>query len=408
MSKGGESMKEGWKMVKLGEVCDICLGLTHTPKYVDKGIPFISVKDISQGELNLNNTKRISEDEFTNMPDGAKPRKGDVLFCRVGTIGKPQVLKLDEPFGIFVSVGFLRTKTNSLNTYLRHWMDSNLFMSQVEKNVQGSTLKNLNTGWLKNFTLPLPPLEEQHRIVSILDASFEKIDALKKNAEENLKNAKALFQQVLAQELQPKEGWSLVQIRDVALLITKGASPKWQGNKYVEEDGILFVTSENVREGYIDISTPKYVDKTFNLKQQRSILYKDDVLVNIVGASIGRSAIFDLDIIDANINQAVALVRLDKTKLIPRLLCLYLNSNLAFEKYNSMKKDTARANLSLENIGDIELYIPKNITEQHRIVRTLDTLSEKCRRLEQVAQQTIRECDALKQSILRQAFSGEL
>ena len=191
--------KEGWKMVKLGEVCDICLGLTHTPKYVDKGIPFISVKDISQGELNLNNTKRISEDEFTNMPDGAKPRKGDVLFCRVGTIGKPQVLKLDEPFGIFVSVGFLRTKTNSLNTYLRHWMDSNLFMSQVEKNVQGSTLKNLNTGWLKNFTLPLPPLEEQHRIVATLDTLSEKCRRLEQVAQQTIRECDALKQSILRQ-----------------------------------------------------------------------------------------------------------------------------------------------------------------------------------------------------------------
>ena len=65
------------------------------------------------------------------------------------------------------------------------------------------------------------------------------------------------------------------------------------------------------------------------------------------------------------------------------------------------------SNLNQKMLQDL-LFVYPSLEEQHRIVRTLDTLSEKCRRLEQVAQQTIRECDALKQSILRQAFSGEL
>lgn len=402
-------MKEGWKMVKLGEVCKKFgeYGMSVPSKSFD-GIRYIRITDITEnGNLNDDYVSANIECVDTNYI----LQEGDVLFARTGaTVGKTFVYR--KGFGKCVYAGYLiryrPDLSKVISQYIYYYTHFQEYYDWVKRNQKAAAQPNISAKLYNNLELPLPPLEEQHRIVSILDASFEKIDALKKNAEENLTNAKALFQQVLAQELQPKEGWSLVQIRDVALLITKGASPKWQGNKYVEEDGILFVTSENVREGYIDISTPKYVDKTFNLKQQRSILYKDDVLVNIVGASIGRSAIFDLDIIDANINQAVALVRLDKTKLIPRLLCLYLNSNLAFEKYNSMKKDTARANLSLENIGDIELYIPKNITEQYRIVRTLDTLSEKCRRLEQVAQQTIRECDALKQSILRQAFSGEL
>ena len=64
-------------------------------------------------------------------------------------------------------------------------------------------------------------------------------------------------------------------------------------------------------------------------------------------------------------------------------------------------------NINSDIVMNMPICLPE-IEEQHRIVRTLDTLSEKCRRLEEVAQQTIRECDALKQSIIRQAFSGEL
>ena len=68
----------------------------------------------------------------------------------------------------------------------------------------------------------------------------------------------------------------------------------------------------------------------------------------------------------------------------------------------------AQPKLNQKALEKIIISFPTDIEEQHRIVQTLDTLCEKCRRLEQVAQQTIRECDALKQSILRQVFSGEL
>ena len=75
---------------------------------------------------------------------------------------------------------------------------------------------------------------------------------------------------------------------------------------------------------------------------------------------------------------------------------------------NKYATGAAQPGLSVKNISENVIISIPPLSEQHRIVRTLDTLSEKCRRLEQVAQQTIRECDALKQSILRQAFSGEL
>lgn len=111
----------GVRQVELNEITEICLGLTHTPKYVEKGVPFVSVKDISGGKLDLSTTKRISEKEFRDFPYGAKPQKGDVLFCRVGTIGKPMILEEDTPFGIFVSVGFFRPyKERVLNSFLKY------------------------------------------------------------------------------------------------------------------------------------------------------------------------------------------------------------------------------------------------------------------------------------------------
>ncbi len=261
--------------------------------------------------------------------------------------------------------------------------------------------------YLKENKVPVPPLSEQQRIVALLDAEFAKIDALKANAEKNLQNAKDLFQAALKKELEPKEGWETKKVDDVSILITKGASPKWQGIEYVKDNGILFITSENVREGYLLLSPMKYVESKFNQKQKRSVLKKNDVLVNIVGASIGRAAVFDMDIDNANINQAVALVRCNQEEILPKYLCLFLNSSIANDMYGLMKKDTARANLSLENISDITLPVP-SLKDQDCLIDLLDELDDKCKLLQANYEKTLSLCDDLKQALLRKAFNGEL
>jgi len=144
---------------------------------------------------------------------------------------------------------------------------------------------------------------------------------------------------------------SYKRLEEYSILITKGASPKWQGIDYKNE-GTLFITSENVREGYIDISKPKYLDDKINEILPRSVLKRDDILINIVGASIGRAAKYDYDYL-ANINQAVALVR---TKNVNNIYLLqYLNSEQAIKMYTDMKKGGARENLSLKNISDLKI-----------------------------------------------------
>ena len=158
--------------LQLKELVDIYLGVTHTPKYVYAGVPFLSVKDISGGQINFDNCKYISEEEYNSLSQGAKPQVGDMLFCRVGTIGKPIIIPKGTPrFGSFVSLGYLRNKDNSRcrMDYLKHWMNSKSFYDQVQSNVKGASQVNLNTGWLSKFEVRLPDYREQSDIVATLD-----------------------------------------------------------------------------------------------------------------------------------------------------------------------------------------------------------------------------------------------
>ena len=176
---------EGWAWARVSSIVQIYLGLTHTPDYVNKGVPFYSVKDISSGGLDTSNPKYISEEEFDNFPSGAKPQKGDILFGRVGTLGKPTVVEIEEPFGIFVSLGFFRKIYEDFSSeYIMNWMDSSLFWNQVSVNVKGAVLTNLNTGWLSRFLIPIPPIREQVKISDYVKVLLAKTNFISTTEEE--------------------------------------------------------------------------------------------------------------------------------------------------------------------------------------------------------------------------------
>lgn len=169
---------------KLGDISDIYLGLTYTPTYVDNGVKFISAQNTSKDFLDLSNVKYISANEYQKSTSNAKPKRGDVLFTRVGSnLGHPVIVDTDEPLCMFVSLGFIRVNQKKvLNSYIKHWMNTDLFWDQVSTKVYGAAKINLNTGWLKEFDVPLPSLTEQARIISILD----KFDTLTTSLSEGL------------------------------------------------------------------------------------------------------------------------------------------------------------------------------------------------------------------------------
>jgi type I restriction enzyme, S subunit len=176
-------------------------------------------------------------------------------------------------------------------------------------------------------------------------------------------------------------GWRWARLIDLTQVITKGSSPKWQGISYTgNRNDVLFVTSENVGSYSLRLSSRKYVERKFNEIEPRSILKKGDFLMNIVGASIGRTAIFDLDI-DANINQAVCLIRILPDFMDSSFLLHFFNSSVCMAYMFDTQVENARANLSMGNIANFLIPIPP-IKEQQRIVLFLDKLTMFCEQLQ--------------------------
>lgn len=199
----------------------------------------------------------------------------------------------------------------------------------------------------------------------------------------------------------------IAKLGDHTDLITKGASPRWQGFNYIDDQNqLLFVTSENIRENYVDVSKPKYLSLEINKILKRSMLKKDDVLFNLVGASIGRAAIFGLDKI-ANVNQAVAIIRL-KESIYNKYLSLFLNAEVARQKYLEKIVDVARANLSLTDVANIQIPLPLKKEVQYTIVAEIESRLSVCDKIEEGIEHSLRQAESLRQSILKKAFEGKL
>ena len=197
--------KSKYKRKKVKEVAEIYLGLTHKPKYVKVGIPFLSSQNVSSGYLDFDNTKYISQEEFDRASNTIKPKNGDVLFSRVGSnLGNPVIVDVDIDFGIYVSLGYLRAKENIDNKFLKQWISSKEFSNQIRTKVSGGAKNNINTGWLKEFNITIPELEEQRKFARILENIDKENIKLKEEIEQYEILKKGLMQKLLTGKVRVK------------------------------------------------------------------------------------------------------------------------------------------------------------------------------------------------------------
>ncbi len=401
-------MKKGWQTKKLSEVCDKITDGTHqTPTYFDDGTLFLSSRNVTSGTIDWENVKYIDAKQHGEMQRRVSPRLNDILLAKNGTTGVAAMVDRDVPFDIYVSLALLRPLAAVRPTFLLHFINSPLAKEQFTKRLKGVGVPNLHLKEIREVVMPVPPLAEQQRIVGILNEAFAGLATAKANAEKNLQNARALFEGHLQSVFtQIHDAYTCQNLKSLCERITKGSSPKWQGIQYVDSPGVLFVTSENVRENRVVIDPPKYVDDKFNLKERRSILEPGDVLTNLVGASIGRTAVYDREP-GANINQAVGLIRCVPNQLYNYYLMYYLNSPVMKDFLHSNEVNNARANISLTFVSELKIPLPP-LTFQTELVARIQKIEAETKRLESIYTQKLAAIEALKKSLLHQAFTGQL
>lgn len=359
--------------------------------FIDKTKYGVKVQTSEYGEQG----EHIIIDQGQNQIAGYTDRE-DGLFEEIPVVifgDHTRVIKyVDEPFFLGADgVKVLRSKDENANYRYLYYALKNAKIP--------NTGYNRHFKWLKEIQINYPDCKKQAEIVDILDKVSD-IIAKRENELSALDNLiKARFVELFGDPVTNPYNLQTATLGELSELITKGASPSWQGFSYTDDSSqTLFVTSENVREGYIDLSSPKYIEDGFNEKQKRSIIHKGDFLINIVGASIGRAAQFNLDC-KANMNQAAALVRINDDRIRDNYLLIYLNSDKAQMMYNSMKSDTGRANLSLQDISNLAILLP-SIDQQIEF----ETFVEQVDKSKVAVQKALDETQLLFDSLMQEYF----
>ena len=207
---------DSWEWVRLGTLLGIISDGTHkTPNYVEDGVPFLSVQNISKGHFDFTKVKYITEDEHRKLCERVAPQAGDILFCRIGTLGKAIKCTLNIEFSIFVSLGLLRPIDPSVTDYLVFTINSPLGEKWIQENkVGGGThTYKINLSDIPNMLIPLPPYQEQNRIFAKLQKlkpilheygkTEERLDSLSEGFPEALK--KSILQEAVQGKLVPQD-----------------------------------------------------------------------------------------------------------------------------------------------------------------------------------------------------------
>jgi type I restriction enzyme S subunit len=174
-------LPRAWEWSRLGSIAyQITDGAHHTPVYVPDGVPFLSVKDMSTGELDFSETRYISTEQHKELTKRCHPQKGDLLLTKIGTTGVPVLVETDQPFSLFVSVALIKfPQERILGTFLSLLVKSPLVKAQSEEGTEGVGNKNLVLRKIAAFVLPIPPMREQRRIVTKVDELMALCDNLK-------------------------------------------------------------------------------------------------------------------------------------------------------------------------------------------------------------------------------------
>ena len=172
-----------WEWVRLSEICNISDGTHQTPKYVDKGVPFISAQNVKPYRFIPEFHRDVSREDYLEYNKVVAPAKGDILMTRVGAgIGEAAIIDQDFEFSIYVSLTLIKRYGDELNMeYLLHVLNSPLGRKLASRKTlgKGASQGNLNLIFIREFVLPIPPLEEQRRIVARANELLAVCDGLK-------------------------------------------------------------------------------------------------------------------------------------------------------------------------------------------------------------------------------------
>lgn len=396
----------------------------HASDYVDEGVPFILIKNIQNLKFDKVDIPMISYKDANRLKN-YKVLEGDIVFSRVGSVGRIVVVSKEEE-GWIISGQTLRLRLRGhLNmSYIVFTLNSKIIENEISYRSVGSTRESINTEILVNIPIPLPPLAEQKEIADFLDKETAKIDQLISLQEKLIallqEKRQALISQAVTKGIPGRqrkmkdsgiewlgeipEEWEVNKLKRLIKKIGSGITPRGGSEIYLSE-GVPLIRSQNIFNEYLKFDDVVFISDKIHKNMINSKVLENDILLNITGASIGRCNIYDGSLGEANVNQHVCIIR--TIDVAQKYIYFFIISSLGQKQIDFFQSGANREGLNFEQIKNFRIPLPP-LSEQKEIAEFLDKETAKIDLLIEKAKKSIALSKEKRQALISAAVTGKI
>lgn len=410
-------LPKDWQIKKLGTVCRIVSG--NTPKGIEsisnKGIyQFYKVSDMNSPGNEIKMTRsnyNLLSEEVDNLKLKLYP-KGTVIFPKRGgaiLTNKKRVLSKDSAFDLNL-MGVLPNE-NVNSSFLFYWF-INLDLGKI---CDGSNIPQINNKNIAPLDFPVPPLQTQQAIVSKIEELFSELDKGIEDLKTAQQQLKTYRQSVLKWAFEGKltnkdvkdgelpDGWEIKTLRELTLKVEKVKRKEVDENEefiYLDIGGLD--NNSNKIENY---KTYKWKDAPSRAQQ---IVKVNDILFSTVRTYMKNIAIVDKEIFNHQIASSGFTVLRTNEQTSFKYIFYNTISDIFLNPLNELQTGSSYPAVRDSDVFNQKISIPKSSEEQHRIVQEIESRLSVADKMEESIAQSLQQAEALRQSILKKAFSGEL
>lgn len=329
---------------KLSEVCSKITDGTHkTPKYQEKGITFISAKNIIDGKLDFSDVKYITQQEYEEIQKRCQTEHGDVLMAKSGSLGTLAIVDTEEPLGLFESLAVLKYDRHILNgIFLKEQLRSDMSQQRLMTGVKGVAVKHLHLNVISEVPVIVPPMELQKEFAEFVQQSDKS----------KFSGFKSQFIEMFGDPEENPKGWRKTTFEEISEIITDGehATPRRV------DEGIYLLSARNVLNHELSFDQVDYIDQDeYDRIAKRIVPKAGDVLISCSG-TVGRACVVPDNLVFQMV-RSVALVRF-KSDINPVFMEQQITMPFIQNQIDASKSQTSQANLFQGKIKKLEAMVP--------------------------------------------------
>ncbi|MGG1140081.1 restriction endonuclease subunit S [Bacillus mycoides] len=417
-----------WSVTSVGKVYEITLGKMLQPTQIgiqDEIVPYLKAMNVQDGYLKTDKIDKMyaSRSEMDHL----RILPGDLLVCEGGEVARSVIVQKDLGGMIFQnSLHRVRGQKNYDVNFLHYYLIALRNSGFVDILVNKATIAHFTKDKFKSLKIALPNIMEQKEIVKFLNKRTKGIEVLiaykEKLIEALGEKRQLMITEAVTKGLNPNvqmkdsgvkwigeipEHWTIKKIKHISNLVGSGKTPKG-GSEIYPESGVLFLRSMNVHYDGIRLKDIVHITPEIDEDMRSTRVKSKDVLLNITGASIGRSCIVPESLGKANVNQHVCIIRSNTKVVVPELLSKIMSSNFIMQQILMSQNGSSREGLNFTQVKNLELPLTRDLHEQIEIANHISVETDKMISLISMIEQQIKKLKEYRQSLIYEAVTGKI